>query len=251
VTDGAARTDLPPCELLDVWETGLGQHPLDRFLTILVAATPGANWESLASDTIGRRDARLLHVRAATFGSRLQGVIDCPACGATVELSLDVDGLQAVLDGTSATETEHHLVCEPFHLVFRLPTSRILATALTSGEVSEARVRLIELCVVRAERDGSELPVSAIPDAVFDRLASRMAELDPGLEITFDVTCVDCEHGWQAIFDIGTFLWQEISAQARRLLRETAILARAYGWREADILALGSARRQAYLDLVP
>ncbi|HEX2516118.1 MAG TPA: phage baseplate protein, partial [Chloroflexota bacterium] len=38
--------------------------------------------------------------------------------------------------------------------------------------------------------------------------------------------------------------------RARRLLREVHTLARAYGWREAEILALPGRRRQTYLDLV-
>jgi hypothetical protein len=52
------------------------------------------------------------------------------------------------------------------------------------------------------------------------------------------------------MFDIGAFLWEEIAAQARRLLREVHTLARAYGWREADILVMSAARRQAYLEMV-
>ena len=43
--------------------------------------------------------------------------------------------------------------------------------------------------------------------------------------------------------------WAEIDAWARRILREVNILARAYGWRESDILALGAVRRQIYLTM--
>jgi hypothetical protein len=53
----------------------------------------------------------------------------------------------------------------------------------------------------------------------------------------------------QTLFDIGRYLWEELRAQAVRLLHEVHTLARFYGWREADILALSAARRHAYLEL--
>jgi hypothetical protein len=62
--------------------------------------------------------------------------------------------------------------------------------------------------------------------------------------------CPLCSHSWQALFDIASFFWTEISAHARRLLREVDALARAYGWSEAEILGLSASRRQAYLELI-
>ena len=38
-------------------------------------------------------------------------------------------------------------------------------------------------------------------------------------------------------------------AWARRTLRDVHVLARAYGWREADVLALSPTRRQIYVEL--
>jgi hypothetical protein len=64
------------------------------------------------------------------------------------------------------------------------------------------------------------------------------------------VNCADCGAVWDAPFDPVPFLWERVEASARRLLGEIHALARAYGWREADVLALSSARRRAYLELV-
>ena len=47
-----------------------------------------------------------------------------------------------------------------------------------------------------------------------------------------------------------SYLWHEVDAWALRLLRDVHRLARAYSWREADILALSPSRRQCYLDLL-
>ncbi len=52
------------------------------------------------------------------------------------------------------------------------------------------------------------------------------------------------------MFDVVSFFWSEICVQAKRLLREVHTLARAYGWREADILNMSTARRQFYLEMV-
>jgi hypothetical protein len=50
--------------------------------------------------------------------------------------------------------------------------------------------------------------------------------------------------------DIASYLWSEIHAWAGRMLRDVHALAAAYGWREADILAMSPWRRQAYLEMI-
>jgi hypothetical protein len=47
-----------------------------------------------------------------------------------------------------------------------------------------------------------------------------------------------------------SFVWAELEAQAHRLLHEIDVLARAYGWSEPEVLALGERRRAAYVSLV-
>jgi len=65
-----------------------------------------------------------------------------------------------------------------------------------------------------------------------------------------ELSCPVCRQNWRLSFDIGAFLWAEINSLAKRLLREVHTLARAYGWREADILSMSATRRQAYIELV-
>jgi hypothetical protein len=68
--------------------------------------------------------------------------------------------------------------------------------------------------------------------------------------VLLDFTCPGCNYQWQSLFDITAFFWQEIAAFVKRLLREVHTLAKAYGWREADILAMSHQRRQFYLEMV-
>ena len=62
--------------------------------------------------------------------------------------------------------------------------------------------------------------------------------------------CVACGHAGEAQLDPGALLWDEIDARARVLLGEVHRLASAYGWSEAEILALGPARRASYIAMV-
>ena len=59
-----------------------------------------------------------------------------------------------------------------------------------------------------------------------------------------------CGHEWDELFDVVSFVWAELEVQACRLLQEVHVLARAYGWREGDVLALSPRRRRLYLEMV-
>jgi hypothetical protein len=77
-----------------------------------------------------------------------------------------------------------------------------------------------------------------------------MADVDPMAHVEMRLTCPECRAEWMVPFDIASYLWAEVSDRAMRLLRDVNTLARAFGWSEADILALAPRRRQLYLELV-
>lgn len=220
--------------LLDAWEQGERQHPLHRALTLLAVAEPQAPLEALASLPIGERDRRLFALRARLFGGQLDAVAACPRCGELLDISCDG---QAVFGGEAA-EPDCELDLGGRRLSLRAPNT----------------VDLLEIAA---------LPVAERPAALMDRCAgealegdartlaeTRLSELDPLGEVSFALDCAGCGHAWSEVFDIAAFLWTEIGDRAQRLLREIHALARAYGWREADILALTPQRRSAYLALV-
>jgi S-adenosylmethionine synthetase len=97
--------------------------------------------------------------------------------------------------------------------------------------------------------DESVLPDGLAAD-VADVIVDRMSEADPQANIELDLTCAQCGHRWQALFDIESFLWSEINVWARRTLKEIHTLARAYGWSEREILNLSPWRRHFYLNLI-
>ena len=80
--------------------------------------------------------------------------------------------------------------------------------------------------------------------------AAGSAALDPAANIRLGMRCTDCGHAWDAVLDIGACFWDELGTRARQLLESVHRLASAYGWREAETLALSPARRAAYLNLI-
>ena len=87
------------------------------------------------------------------------------------------------------------------------------------------------------------------PDAAAAVTAS-LASRDAGAELLIDLTCPACAARWQRVLDVAGFVWTELEARAQRLIGDVHALASAYGWTEGEVLALGDARRAAYLAMV-
>jgi hypothetical protein len=248
-------------ELLLIWEVGLRQQPVDRALTILALALPEAPRDELLALSVGQRDAHLLAVREGTFGAQLAGFAECLACQERLEFVLDVADMWAE-HGTrdaqklvgaplqTATPQVHEVMIEGYALRFRLPNSLDLAQVVRCGDVTAARNLLLQRCVLQASRDDGAVAVAALPETVLTTLAESMDQYDPQAEVQLKLSCPACGESWSVMFDIVSFFWSEICVQAKRLLREVHTLARAYGWREADILSMSAARRQLYLEMV-
>src|SRR5262245_64190607 len=109
-------------DLLQVWELGQGQHPVDRALTFLATACPEMTPEELALLSIGQRDARLLTLREQTFGTALNGFAECPQCVERLEFTLAAADIW-VAPKSGQDQKEFELVTENLALQFRLPNS--------------------------------------------------------------------------------------------------------------------------------
>ena len=130
-------------------------------------------------------------------------------------------------------------------VVWRPLDSRDVAAAAEAGDAAAAEHVLLARCVESARGPNGAVDGPALPPVVREALVRAMAEADPLAEVLVDLACPACETTFVADLDLGAFVWAELSARARRLLREVDVLARAYGWTEAEVLALGerTARR--------
>ena len=231
---------LSPAELLAVWERGSAQTPADRALTLLLAG--GAAEEPAAlSWTVGERDAALLALREETFGRRLVGVTACPGCGEKVEIDFEVDDIRVeppARDAAPLAPRSNGRV-----LRFRPPTCGDLAAIAGEGGLESTRDALLERCIV------DRVSVEALPDETVAELVAGIVRADPQADVELALRCPSCAREWRSPFDIVSFLWREVEARALALVRDVHALASAYGWSEAEILALSAARRAAYLEL--
>jgi hypothetical protein len=226
--------------LLEAWDRASPLERPWRELTLLAGA--GEAVETLAHLPVGERDRRLLALRRTLLGERLACETSCPACGERLELVLAASALAGAPVG-AVESTVEHAGCR---VRFRLPTSADLAASSCGPDAAQA---LLGRCVLDATRGDERLAADALPAALRDAVAARMAELDPRANVRLALECATCSHRWEADLDVAGFVLAEIDAHATRLLAEVHGLASAYGWREADILALGPRRRRHYLEL--
>ena len=246
---------LAASELLDVWERGRSAPPWQQALLLLAAACPEDAPGTLARLSIGRRDARLLKLRAWTFGPQLYSVVACPACDERLEFTMDSE---AILEEAVQAPEVVDFQAAGFQGKFRLPNTEDLISVIDLQNREEARQALLAACLVEVSpapvtnSPGEESPedIRALPPDVQDAIARCMQEADPQADIEIDLACPACDHRWTASFDIVSFFWEEIDDWAWRTLREVHILASVYGWSENQILSMSAWRRRVYLEIV-
>lgn len=228
---------LSPDRLLALWEDGMRRHPIDRALLLFALAEPGTPPETLADAPLGQRNASLMALHRAWFGTRLAAWLDCRVCGERMEFDADTGELPPVPEGTPKT-------IQVAGLHFRRLTSRHLAR-LAGATGPEAAARQL-LC------DCAESP-EALPsddedlERLLDAVESAMEAADPWADLSLAVHCPACGRDGSGVLDVAGLLWEEIDSRAQRLLDDVHVLAQAYGWPEPQILALSNARRTAYL----
>ncbi|MBI9048817.1 MAG: hypothetical protein JEZ00_05345 [Anaerolineaceae bacterium] len=247
---------LTASDLLAIWEKGAGRGPVEQALILLAKAFPQVSLESLADLTIAQRDASLFLLFRMTFGTQLKALATCPACGERLELSLDWQNLYSLgkfpldADQSDPHNPEATLRLNDCEVIYRLPTSADLMNLQASYNTTMARRYILESCIIQAHRDGTKISSEKLPDSILMAVEEHMAQAGPIANITLATSCPACRHQWEIIFDIVSFLWEETQFWARRLMQEVHTLASAYGWHEADILAMNAWRRQRYLELL-
>jgi hypothetical protein len=229
----------PAETIVQIWERGRREHPIDRALTIL-SVLSGRPRGELASMSVERRDGQLLAWRNRLFGRELPGYANCPRCGCAVDVALTIDG-----NDNDESADRFMVQVGGQRVAAHLPTTLDLVAVAGCESVDEAGRALIARCI----GDGTEPDRSGVSDEIAEAVA---AELDrrAGLSASaVPLACPDCGQEWQLELDIAEFLWREIEIRAVRLLRDVDMLARRYGWSQREILALSATRRSFYLEL--
>jgi hypothetical protein len=210
------------------------------------AAGPPLDPAELKRLPLGRRDARLLRLRGELAGGTLEATAACPECGGQAEFAVDAEALLGPTGEPAPTEPA---VSDGFVVTWRPPDSSDVAAAAAAGDVAAAERVLLERCVTAATGPDGEVAGPDLPPDARAAVSRAMAAADPLAEVLVELGCPSCGASFVADLDVGEFVWAELRARAQRLLGAVDALARAYGWREADVLALSERRRGDYLGL--
>lgn len=230
---------LGPRHLLEVWERGSPEGPVGRAV-VLLAAIRGEQAATAAEVDVGTRDVHLARVLAAMAGTVVPAVVDCRRCGALLDVPIDLTAICALpVHEPGETLTA---VAGRRRVTFRLPTSRDLL-ALSGLSAAAARRALLAWCLGLAPEDLTEDEAGPLAEAVEE--AMELAA--PAGAIDLMVRCPECDEVLSLPLDLPALLWAEIEAQVSCVLEDVHSLATAYGWTEADVLALTPMRRAAYL----
>jgi hypothetical protein len=227
-------------DLLSLWEHGASRHAIDRSALLYATARPDVAVDAIASLPLGEINTRLLELRAACFGDRIQAHVDCENCGQRLGLTVAVTDLLRPERGAEPREvTVAGLRCRP-------PCLQDLAAIARERDPARAARRLLERCRLL---DGGDDDV-VLDDEAVRAVEDALEDADPHADLAFDVRCEACGCSSTAQLDPGEVLWDDITARARVLLAEVHQLACAYGWSERDILALAPERRASYRAMV-
>ena len=229
---------LDPPELLTVWEQGSAETPLQRALTLVASARAQTRAEAAQLD-VGTREVLLARYLVSVGAAWAVTCATCPECSVILEVPMDLGEL-AVLP-VHEPGTKFTIMVDDVSLTFRLPTTADLL-GLSGLAEGEAPSRLLDRCV-DGPPDGLTAEMAAAVEAAMEQAA-------PAGAVDVVASCPEC--GAEELFalDVSALLWADVEARAVRLMGEIHALARAYGWTEAEVLALSPRRRASYLALV-
>jgi hypothetical protein len=209
-----------------------------RLLNRVAAAAndAGTEWSRLPVTDF---EIMLLRLREMVVGGTVSSDVGCPACRERVDVSFRVaDYIAAVRPETPRGVTPGPA---PGWLAldgtpFRLP---LVADLLAVRDATAPGSALRALC---------QAPKTAgRARARIERAIARMA---PEVSGHVGGTCPACGAAIEPLFDVSAFVVTELRRRAAEVYAEVHLLAIAYGWDEAAILALPGARRRQYAELV-
>lgn len=237
-------------ELLTIWEREMNQPLIQKTLILLCQACQEMESNDVAKLSIGDRDVRLFQLRQWMFGSILKNIADCPACTERIEWETSIKDLRLPPVHNHEPAKEFDLEVDEFNIRFRLPNS-IDISSVIANNVRQPDPRMLLITFILEARCNQDMyEINDLPDKVLKALDRRIEELDPQADIRMKINCPNCNHQWDARFDIASYLWTEINSWTKRILRDVCILARTFGWSEQDILKMNSTRRHLYLEMV-
>jgi hypothetical protein len=195
---------------------------IDKLLEALIA-TPGVKIGDLL---IGDKNAVMIAARILGYGRMYPVKVDCPACGASNELDVDLQALDDKVVEFSPSqkgsmEFNYQLPVSQRTITFRLLTHNddvairreleAMRKALKTDVTAEVTTRMrYSIVAVEGDRDRETLRKAVDNMLAADARAFRKhaAEVNPNIDLTFDFDCSNCGESDRLGVPIDhTFFW--------------------------------------------
>ena len=212
---------------------------------LLTRCSAGLTPGSWRDETVGGRIAALLELVSMSeempaFTVPLQ--CDRPGCSALLEVALRPDAMPEAPEASarfavSLPDGAEVVVRPPIGADQRSWRSR------QYGSRDEAVAAMLESLVIEGH-------VAASDRAAVSAIASAMAEHDPLVAFTITYACPDCGTSREVAIDLERIALDRLVRLQRALVHDVHVLASAYGWTEAEVLAVSPRRRAQYRALI-
>ncbi|WP_077800222.1 hypothetical protein [Streptomyces sp. JHA26] len=231
-----------PALLLDAWDQASVAPVAGRGAVLVRLAGLCPDLDSALDLGVGECAAlaTLAHLRA--FGREVAGVITCSSCGELLSAQVSLPAAEELVAAAAAGCREVAVG----EFTVRAPTTRDLLAAAATPD--RAYAVLLSRCVRRG--DGSPVDPAQLTQEEAALLDEAAETITAATMTTLCVRCPACGEHVRAALDTAAVLWERVDIAAPALMEEVAVLARAFGWSEADLLAMPAARRAAYLERV-
>jgi hypothetical protein len=201
---------------------------------------------------VADRDYLLLSLRALTFGSRFDAVLECPHCAAKMDVRFDAAEVPITARPAAGGRHESHVsdgYGARLRIGFHLPSGADQELAAQNG--AEPGLAMLAACVedVNGVPAGLDL-LRELDETAVGQLEDAMEAIAPAVDLAMDLTCPECQRAFPADHPIAPFLLADMRLSSDQLLSEVHALAYHYHWSEAEILRLSRLRRRAYLELI-
>jgi hypothetical protein len=164
----------------------------------------------------------------------------CTACGARFDLELPLTAAPRGRAGNGFPEVE---VCTSLGpRWFEAPNGHH-EEAMAARRDGDPRRAFATLCSLA---DEPAADADRFIEEDLERIDAALEAISPDIADGVDVTCPDCGKPGRVRIDPLTFAFPH----SETILQDVHVIAGAYRWAEADILALPSSRRRAYVALI-
>jgi len=191
---------------------------------------------------VGARTAALLRLVAMTDEAgdmQMRSICMAAACGEEFEFALP---LGALPEAGPVTESLRISLSGGRTIALRLPTGDDLRQWRTARPATRPQAVGLMLGTLLLEGDAGPADEA--------ELSAALAALDPMVDFTVACPCPACGALNEVVFDLEALALSRLAARHTALLMQVHRCASHYGWTEAQVLAVPSARRARYLALI-